>query len=282
MIQKMGAVKPQDKYLDINRLRLHYLDWGDYDHQPMLLLHGFLSHAHAWDDFALSFRSRFHVIALDQRGHGESEWSREAAYTLDDHFVDIAPFVEALNLRRLILIGHSMGGRNALFYTACISQNVERLVLVEARPGNSPLASEALKHLIENLPLQANSLDEVVRAVQAIYPYLSWEICHQMVGYGFKQTADGKFVPRDDIRMIQQSQRSGYVIEDLWPFMKNISCPTLVVRGKESPFLSREDAERMCKVIPKAEWKEIPQATHIPVQENPIAFNRVVSHFLNL
>jgi len=110
----MEAVKPEDRYLDINGLRLHYLDWGNYGLQPMLLLHGFLSHAHAWDDFALNFRSRFHVIALDQRGHGESEWSREAAYTLDDYFVDIARFVEALNLRKLILIGHSMGGAKRL------------------------------------------------------------------------------------------------------------------------------------------------------------------------
>ncbi|OIP31233.1 MAG: hypothetical protein AUK23_07330 [Deltaproteobacteria bacterium CG2_30_43_15] len=278
---KMGAAKPEDRYLDINGLCLHYLDWGNYGHQPMLLLHGFLSHAHAWDDFALNSRYRFHVIALDQRGHGESEWSREAAYTLDDHIVDIARFVEALNLTKLILIGHSMGGRNALFYTACISQNVERLILVEARPGNSPPASEALKHLLDNLPLQANSLNEVVRAVQAIYPYLSWEICHQMAGHGFRQTADGMFVPRDDIRMIQQSEQSGYFIEDIWPFLKNIPCPTLVVRGKESPFLSQEDAEEMCRLIPKAEWREIPEATHMPVQENPNAFYRVVSHFLN-
>jgi len=278
---EMKANKPQDRYLDINGLRLHYLDWGNYEHQPMMLLHGFLSHAHAWDDFALSFTSCYHVIALDQRGHGESEWSKHAYYTLDDNFVDIVHFVEALNLRKLILVGHSMGGRNALFYSACTSHNIERLILVDARPGNNPLASKALRHLLENLPLQADSIDEVVEAAQAIYPYLSHEICHRMASHGFKQMPDGKFVPRDDVRMRQQAEQSGYIIDDLWSFLKNIPCPTLVVRGKESPFVSRWDAEEMCRLIPKAEWREIPQATHMPVQENPSVFKRIISLFLN-
>ena len=175
-----------------------------------------------------------------------------------------------------------MGGRNALFYTACIPYNIERLILVDARPGNNPLASKALKHLLETLPLQANSLDEVVQAVQAIYPYLSWEICHYMVSYGFKRTKDNTYVPREDLRMIEQSEQSGYFAEDLWLFMKNIPCPTLVVRGKESPFLSLEDTEKICRIIPKAEWQEISQATHMPVQENPDAFYKVVSNFLHI
>ncbi|MFH2011104.1 MAG: alpha/beta hydrolase [Pseudomonadota bacterium] len=274
-------MKPKDRYLDINGLRLHYLDWGNYEHQPMLLLHGFLSHAHAWDDFALNFRSCYHVIALDQRGHGESEWPEDAAYILDNHFADIAHFVEALNLRKIILVGHSMGGRNALFYTACTPHNIERLILIDIRVGNDPLASEALRHLLDSIPLQVNSIDEIVEKVQTIYPYLSHEICSRMASYGFKQMPDGKFIPRDDIRMRQQSQQSGYLVEDLWPFLENIPCPTMLIRGKESPFLSREDAERVCKIIPNAEWEEIPRATHMPVQENPTAFNKVVSHFLD-
>jgi len=134
----MKTTTPQDKYLDLNGLRLHYLDWGNDGHQPMLLLHGFMAHAHVWDHFVLGFRSLFHLIVLDQRGHGESEWSKEGAYTIEDHYVDLANFVETLGLRNLILVGHSMGGRNALFYTAYNSHNVERLILVDARATNTP------------------------------------------------------------------------------------------------------------------------------------------------
>jgi pimeloyl-ACP methyl ester carboxylesterase len=76
------------------------------------------------------------------------------------------------------------------------------------------------------------------------------------------------------------SERMGCITDDLWPFMKNVACPTLIVRGEESPFLSREDAQKMSVIIPNAEWVEISQATHMPVQENPTEFKRVISDFL--
>ncbi len=272
---------PKDEYLDVNGIRLHYLDWGNVRHQPMLLLHGFMAHAHVWDEFALGFRNRYHIIALDQRGHGESQWSADEAYSLDDHFSDIANLIEVLDLKHLILVGHSMGGRNALFYTACHPRNVEKLVLVDARPANNAKASERLKHDLLHLPLRAASLDEIAQAIQKLYPYLSIKTSRHLAFYGYKQTRRGQFVPKFHIRMSQQSNQLGCITEDLKPFLKNITCPTLIVRGEESPFLSREDAQKMSRMMPKAEWMEIPQATHMPVQENPRVFQRVISDFLN-
>src|SRR4030042_5227817 len=139
------TIEPKEKYLDVNGIRLHYLDWGNYKLQPILLLHGFMAHAHVWDDFGQNFRTRYHVIALDQRGHGETQWCEDGAYSIYDHFSDIVCFVEILGLRDLILIGHSMGGRNALFYTACNPNMVEQLILADIRPGNDPKSSKALK-----------------------------------------------------------------------------------------------------------------------------------------
>jgi len=276
----MKAVEPQDRYLEVDGLCLHYLDWGNDKQQPMLLLHGFLAHAHVWDDFALNFRSHYHVIALDQRGHGESQCSKGIAYTLDDHFSDIASFVEKLGLNNLILVGHSMGGRNALFFAACASHGPERLILVDSRPDDTLQASQALRQLLVTFPLQARSLDVVVRAIRSLYPYLSKDFCLHIASYGYRQVQDGTFVPRFDTRMSLQSEREGYATEDLWPYMKNITCPTLIVRGKESSFVSRKVAQKMCKQIPKAELREIPKSTHIPVQENPAAFNKVITDFL--
>jgi pimeloyl-ACP methyl ester carboxylesterase len=140
----MDTVKPEDKYLDIHGLRLHYIDWGGHGKQPMLLLHGFMGHSHVWDEFALEFRNHYHVISLDQRGHGESEWSQELAYSIDDHFSDISRFMEILGLDRIILIGHSMGGRNALLYAACCPEKIDRLVLVDSRLWDSEQSSKAL------------------------------------------------------------------------------------------------------------------------------------------
>jgi len=273
---------PKDAYLDIKGLRLHYLDWGKSGKQPMMLLHGFMAHAHAWDEFVSGFRDRYHIIALDQRGHGDSQWSEDEAYSLDDHFSDIAYFIEVLDLKGFILVGHSMGGRNALFYTACHPQNVQKLVLVDARPADNVKASARLKHDLLHLPLQAGSLDEIAQAIRTLYPSLSIDICHDLASHGYKEEVlGGPFVPKYDARMGFHSDQMGCITEDLWPFMKNVACPTLIVRGEESPFLSREDAQKMSVIIPKAEWVEIAQATHMPVQENPVVFKRVISDFLN-
>ena len=277
----MKEIIPQDRYIEINGLRLHYLDWGNNGCQTMLLLHGFMAHAHVWDDFAFSFGSRYHVIALDQRGHGESQWSEEGAYTIENHFVDLTNFIETLGLKNIILVGHSMGGRNALFYTAYNPDNVKKLILVDARPRNNPESSKALKRLLMKLPLQAGSLDEVVQAFQGLYPYLSREICHHIANYGYKQVNGGKLVPKYDVRMILCLERSGYVTEDLWLLLKNVTCDTLVVRGKKSSFLSRQEAQKMCDIILKAEWNEIPKSTHMPAQENPEAFNSAILNFIN-
>jgi len=240
-----------------------------------------MAHAHIWDDFAVAFGDRYHVLALDQRGHGESEWSKDMAYTLDDHFSDIATFIEILGLRDLILVGHSMGGRNALFYAACKSDEVRRLILVDSRPDDTPQASQSLRNMLITFPLHANSLDEVVEAIQSLYPYLSRAFCHHIAHYGYRQLEDQAFVPRYDSRMSLQSERAGYTIEDLSPFMKKISCPTLIVRGKESSFLSRKVAQNMCKQIQNAELREVPKSAHMPAQENPAAFNKVIADFLN-
>lgn len=273
---------PRDAYLRIKGLRLHYLDWGKNGKQPMLLLHGFMAHAHVWDEFALGFRDRYHIIALDQRGHGDSQWSEDGAYSLDDHFSDIAHLIDVLELRNLILVGHSMGGRNALFYTACHPQNVGKLILVDARPANSVKASERLKHELLHLPLRAGSLDEIVEAIHTLYPFISIKICNRLVSHGYKEKKlVGPFVPKYDARMGFHSEQMGCITEDLWPFMKNVACPTLVVRGEGSPFLSREDAEKMTLIMPKGEWVEIPQTTHMPAQENPILFKKVIDDFLN-
>jgi len=275
------TAEPAEKYLNVNGIRFHYLDWGSYKLQPILLLHGFMAHAHVWDDFAQNFRTRYHVIALDQRGHGETQWCEDGAYSIYDHFSDLVCFIEALDLKDFIIIGHSMGGRNALFYTACSPNRVKKLILIDARPGNDPKSSEGLKNLIDHIPLQTRSVEEAVKKVRTLSPYLSKEICNHIVAHGFKQMPDGKLVPTFDVRMIQQLEKMDYDAEDLWPFLQNVNCRSLVIRGKRSSFLSKKVAQEICRFIPNAELREIPESTHFPAQENPIVFNKVISDFLN-
>jgi pimeloyl-ACP methyl ester carboxylesterase len=275
------TIEAKEKYLNVSGIRLHYLDWGKRGLQPILLLHGFMAHAHVWDDFAQTFRTRYHVVAVDQRGHGESQWSKNGLYSIDDHFSDLANIIRILRLRDLIIIGHSMGGRNALFYAACNPTMVEQLILVDIRPGNDPASTRVLKNLLNHLPLEASSVEEVVKKVCKLSPYFSKEICHHIVAHGFKQMPNGQWVPKFDVRMIQQLEKTNYDAENLWPFLQNVICRSLVIRGERSSFLSKKVAQKICRFIPNAELREIPASTHFPAQENPIVFNKVISDFLN-
>jgi pimeloyl-ACP methyl ester carboxylesterase len=272
---------PKDKYIRVNQLRLHYLDWGKGGDKTILLLHGFMSHAHMWDKLASELSARFHVLALDQRGHGDSEWTKETYYNIDNHFSDISALIESLRLEKVIILGHSMGGRNALFYAACAPEKVERLILVDARLGNNQEASKALRRQLASLPLKAKNMDEVTEALRSLYPYLSIEMCRNIARYGYRELKDGPFIPKYDTKMSSQLEKSEYTTDELWDMIKNVACPTLIVRGKESPFVSLEEAQRMCMALPRALFKEIPRATHMPAQENPEAFKKVVLDYLN-
>ena len=110
--------EPEDRYVDVDGLKLHYLDWGGDGKPKMLCLHGAAQNAHMWDFTALAYCDRYHVLSLDQRGHGDSGWAPDEDYGRDAHQRDISGFVEALGLDNFVLVGLSMGGSNAIAYTA--------------------------------------------------------------------------------------------------------------------------------------------------------------------
>ncbi|MDY6907239.1 MAG: alpha/beta hydrolase [Chloroflexota bacterium] len=271
---------PEDRYVQVNGLKFHYLDWGGDGMPPMVLLHGFTTLAWAWHQFAPAFADSYRVLALDQRGHGDSEWPQGGDYTTEDHMTDIAGFVDALGLERMVLIGHSMGGRNAIMYAACFPEKVERLVLVDSRPDNDPQGSEALKQLITNIPEQIGSVEELIAELKQLYPRLPADMACHLASHGLRETAGGALTPKYDLRMRQQSERAGYGVSDLWFFLGLVACPTLVVRGVESLILSGEAARRMCQVVSESELAEIEEAGHLVVQENPASFVAAVRGFL--
>ncbi|MBF8299492.1 MAG: hypothetical protein HW397_541, partial [Dehalococcoidia bacterium] len=123
-----------DRRVTLGSLRFHYLDWGNPRAQPMLLLHGGGQTAHSWDEFSRAMRDRYHVIALDQRGHGDSQWSPDKIYSLHAQLRDVSRFVVKLGLNKIVLIGLSMGGRNAIAYAAVHPEKLNRLVIVDIGP----------------------------------------------------------------------------------------------------------------------------------------------------
>ena len=132
----------EDKTVTLNGLRFHYLDWGNPQAPPLVCLHGFTSHAHSWDTFAEAMRERYHVLALDQRGHGLTEWATD--YHALRRVEDLEAFRAALHLDQFALVGLSMGGRVAFQYTARHPARVERLVIVDIAPDATATGTQRI------------------------------------------------------------------------------------------------------------------------------------------
>jgi pimeloyl-ACP methyl ester carboxylesterase len=98
------------------RLRLHYVDWGNEDKPLLLLVHGGRDHARSWDWVARELRHDWHVVAPDLRGHGDSAWAIGSSYPLSDFVFDIAQLLEALDAHPATIIAHSLGGAITLQY----------------------------------------------------------------------------------------------------------------------------------------------------------------------
>ena len=121
-----------DGYIETSEVRLHYMDYGTMGRPPLLCLHGAGAHAHWFDFVAPSLVADYHVLALDQRGHGDSTWANPPDYSYERYAADLAEVVDRLDLHDFTLIGHSLGGIVSLLYAATHPGRVRRLVVVDS------------------------------------------------------------------------------------------------------------------------------------------------------
>ncbi len=269
----------QDKFIALNGLRFHYLDWGNENAPPLVLLHGFLDHAHRWDTFSRAMQDRFQVLAFDARGHGESDWADD--YSRDRLIEDLDAFVRVLNLSRPALVGHSMGARTAYFYSAeNPGSSASKLVIVDMGPELNPAGARRRRTGVLAQDDFA-SPEELFNAARAVNERPSEEDLWNRVRYGLKQREDGRWIWRYDQELRNPNRRPPPRDPALeWSMLKNISCPTLVVRGAESDLLGRETAARMAHVIPNGRWVDVADAGHSVSTDNLEGFVAAVRPFL--
>src|SRR4051794_8664007 len=115
-------------FVQVNGVKLHYLDYGTAGRPPMVCVHGGQAHAHWFDFVAPGLTPDFHVYALDLRGHGNSEWADPSTYSFETYAADINAFLEKLDLKDVVLVGHSMGGMVSLLYAATHPGRVSKLI----------------------------------------------------------------------------------------------------------------------------------------------------------
>jgi pimeloyl-ACP methyl ester carboxylesterase len=263
---------PSSERITIGGLQLHYLDWGNSAATPLVCVHGYTSSADAFNGFARHFRDRFHIIALDVRGHGESAWSAGGAYTYRDQAGDLAAFAERLGLGQFTLVGTSMGGIIAMTYAMEHGQRLRALVLNDIGPDVEQ-GSQRITQMVGGRPDEFATLDAAMAWRREASPIVSGRSAadQRELALGLlRQRPDGKWGWKMDPAYIRQRvERGAPDRPNLWPTLARLACPALVVWGTDSDVLSEAQARRMVETLPTGELLAIPGVGHAPCLVEP-------------
>lgn len=263
---------PKSAQITVNGLQLHYLDWGNAAATPLVCVHGYTGSADAFNGVARHLRDRFHVLALDVRGHGESAWSPDGAYTYRDQAGDLAAFVDQLGLGRFILLGTSMGGIIAMTYAMQHGQQLRALVLNDIGPDAEP-GSQRITQMVGARPDVFAALDDAMayrREASPIVAARSIADQRELALGLLRQLPDGSWGWKLDPAYVRQRVERGAPIRpNLWPTLAGLACPTLVVWGSDSDVLSEAQARRMVATLPNGELLVVPGVGHAPSLVEP-------------
>ena len=270
---------------------LHLLEWST-EGVPMLLLHGFGNEAHIWDDFAPVVAPHYRTLALDHRGHGQSDWDPEGRYEIDALVDDVEAVTAALGIERLALVGHSLGGRVSTLFAGRHPARIAGFVIVDIGPEVDLRGSLRIRQDVElNMQPAFDSIEEYARALSLSYPAATPEALRRMARHGLRTRADGRFelvmdpawrgITAGRSASAEAEQQENALRQRMWDALAALPCPVLVVRGAASDILSPEIADRMVDdVLQKGRLAVIAQAGHSVMTDNPSGFNDAVASFV--
>jgi pimeloyl-ACP methyl ester carboxylesterase len=266
----------------LRQLRFHFLEWGALDAPPVVLLHGGHQSAHSWDLVSLHLAQRYRVLALDQRGHGDSEWARDAEYANQTMSLDAEAFITTLGLDRPVLIGHSMGGRNAMLLAHRNAALLRGLVIVDVGPELSDKGRQAIAGFVR-ANQEFDDLEHFVQSVRQYDPYRSREHIERTVKYNMLQRADGKFISKCDYNPRRLGLSPGRGPQDnlTLDHVRGFALPVLLVRGGNSTILEADAAERFRDALPQGRLVTVPDAGHNVHGQNTKGFIAGIEGFLS-
>jgi esterase len=278
-LEARDLVLPEGHHVIVGAMRFHYLDWGGNGH-PLLFLHGGGLNAHTWDVVALMLHRRFRCIALDQRGHGDSEWSAARDYGVDTQVGDIEGLVELLRLENPLLVGQSMGGLNAIAYAIRHSQRIRGLVVVDVGPEINPSGAERIREFSSTPEL--DSPEAFLERATKFNPLRDPEVLRRSLFYNLRQLPSGKWtLKHDQRRNTEDNARVNAQREHLAGQIEKISSPTLIIRGARSDILSDEGAQKFARSLPRGRWVRVEGAGHNVQGDNPRGLLEAIDPFLD-
>jgi pimeloyl-ACP methyl ester carboxylesterase len=275
-----------ERFFRSGALRIHFRDWGDPALPPIVLVHGLRDHSHSFDDIARGLMDRFHVYALDLRGHGDSETTPYYAF---GHFVlDLHHLIRALRIAKPILVGHSMGGEVVGRLAGSFPDVPSKVVLVEGL-GPPPFdVSDEVKSMVNGFARIDRAiaghpglvdLDAAYKRLRERNPRLTEAKAHELALLGTRAREDGTLEWKFDPMLVTMAVNSPWDLDFAMAFWRRVTAPTLVVHGGESGefwrerrgaiYLEPDDLRRRLDCFRDHRFVEIPGAGHMVHFDRP-------------
>ncbi|MEI8267604.1 MAG: alpha/beta hydrolase [Betaproteobacteria bacterium] len=276
--------------LQVDGLSIAVTEWGEPnvpDAPAVVMLHGIRGYAETFVHVAQALQPQRRVIAFDQRGRGRSDWDPQRRYVTATYVADLLAVADQLGLARFDLLGHSMGGINAIVFSSTYPTRVRRLLIEDAGPGafeHSPGAGR-IKRELEQTPAGFESWEAASAYMRALRPSVPEAARQQRLQEMLRprRAEEGAgFTWRYDlagIAAVRLNPDPAQVV-DLAPHVRSLACPTLVVRGGRSDYLQPDMAQAMADANPRLRWMEIADAGHYVHDDQPEVFHRVAREFL--
>jgi pimeloyl-ACP methyl ester carboxylesterase len=286
------GLEPFSRFYISQRQRLHYVDWGNPDAPPLILVHGGLDNCRSWDWVAREFREHWHVIAPDLRGHGDSAWSQDGAYSFDSFIYDLAELIHVLGLDKAWVVAHSLGGNIALRFAGVYPEKVAKLVAIEGL-GPSPVKLaerqmlplsqhmrdwvEKRRHIASRLPRRYKSLDEALERMVEENKHLTRDRARHLTIHGTIRNEDGSYSWKFDNYV--RSMPPDFALSQPDALWAAIQCPTLLVYGADS-WASNPAVDGRASYFKTAEVSLIEAAGHFVHHDQHDVFVSQVTAFL--
>jgi len=286
-----------ERFFRSGTLRIHFRDWGNADAPPLVIVHGLRDHSHSFDDLARGLLDRFHVYAVDLRGHGDSETTPYYAF---GHFVlDLHNCIRALRLRSPILVGHSMGGEVVLHYAGAFPDVPSHLVVIEGLgPPPIDLDEEVawtvkgfgrIDRALAGHPT-LKDLDAAYRRLRERNPRLPEAKARELALLGTRAIEDGTLEWKFDAMLATMAITGPFHLEYGMALWRRVASPTLIVHGGESGefwrgtpgavYLDPDDLARRLGCFRQPQFVEVPGAGHMVHFDRPRELVTAIRDFL--
>jgi len=284
-------VAPASHVYFSQRMRLHYIDWGNDAGPPMILVHGIHDHCRTWDDLVAHFVADYHVIAPDLRGHGDSQWVLGSSYHYLDYVYDLHQLITQADVGPVVLIGHSMGGAIASIFAGVFPELVTKLVLIEgiglwrAMQPQQPSVDQQIREWVEatrtlsaRLPRRYTSLSDAYQRMQQANPQLSETQALHLTVHGSNRNEDGTYSWKYD-NYTHNFSSSGVSSEEMIELWRKIAAPTLIINAGNG-LEHRIGQDGTLEYFANAELQVLEDAGHWTYHDDPDRVVRTLQKFL--